>query len=183
MWRERRVQFKILKDRNRRKLVWKYENSKSLGNSWVLLAGMSKNTSEYHLACEGKKKIQKAYFPYMGESDCPWIWFKLSLLSSIRVLFTKFHFHCFISHLLSTKAELAESRPTTPEANHHRDPGNSHSLYVPTILTTRTLPPLLCLYEVHPTFRDQKRSCLSQESFPLVLRHNLLFLNSKHIHS
>lgn len=27
------------------------------------------NTSEYHLACE-KKKIQKAYFPYMGESDC-----------------------------------------------------------------------------------------------------------------
>lgn len=30
---------------------------------------MSKNTSEYHLACE-KKKIQKAYFPYMGESDC-----------------------------------------------------------------------------------------------------------------
>lgn len=70
MWRERRVQFKILKDRNRRKLVWKYENSKSLGNSWVLLAGMSKNTSEYHLACEGKKKIQKTYFPYMGESDC-----------------------------------------------------------------------------------------------------------------
>ena len=33
MWRERRVQFMILKDRNRRKLVWKYENSKSLGNS------------------------------------------------------------------------------------------------------------------------------------------------------
>ena len=130
MWRERRVQFKILKDRNRRKLVWKYENSKSLGNSWVLLAGMSKNTSEYHLACEGKKKIQKAYFPYMGESDCPWIWFKLSLLSSIRVPFTKFHFHCFISHLLSTKAELAESRPTTPEANHHRDPGNSHSMFL-----------------------------------------------------
>lgn len=66
--------------------------------------------------------------------------FKLSLLSSLRVLFTKFYFHCFISHLLSTKAELAESRPTTPEANHHRDPGNSHSLYVPTVLTTRTLP-------------------------------------------
>lgn len=65
---------------------------------------------------------------------------KLSLRSSLRVLFTKCHFHCFISHLLSTKAEPAESRPTTPEAHHHRDPGNSHSAYVLTVLTTRTLP-------------------------------------------
>ena len=43
---------------------------------------MSKNISEYRSAWEGKKKIQKAYFPYVGEADClyPFIKGYLTLL-------------------------------------------------------------------------------------------------------
>lgn len=98
-----------------------------------------------------------------------------SLLSSLRVLFTKCHFHCFISHLLSTKAEPTESRPTTPEAHHHRDP-ETHTLPM-FLLFSRPehSPPLLCLYRVIQLSEIRKDPASSRERFPLVLRHNLLF--------
>ena len=98
-----------------------------------------------------------------------------SLLSSIKLISTKFHFHFITSHLLCTKAELLEFKFPALLCQTYRSQGRSSqrsqsatfSLYSCCSPGREHFPSLLCLYKVDLTFKDQERSWLLQESFPI----------------
>lgn len=74
----------------------------------------------------------------------------------------------------SSDLQLCSSRPITPKAGHHSDPGAPHSLRSCCFLLPEHFPPFLCFYKIDLTFQDQERSCLLQESFPTALTYNFL---------